>query len=841
MVNLAVMLLIIAALILGIASVIPVKSPTSGLFTEITSQNGFPSGVFKTLKPKVVAEAINSNPGQLSDMMKELDPKMVGRAINKNGKWVAQFVSYLDPKAAGSSVSENIKFVADLLDYVDLDVIAGVVDGSGEFAKELLYGLDPKIIASNAGGNTRLADKLISLIDPRVLASALSSKEGFLVDSVSSLSPDAVANTMNANPEASSRILGYLNVDVLADFINANESFAAELLGELNPDLMAGAAKQNPQMTNYLMNRLDPVVVADILNDSAGIVTGVLDRPSPELIDAVSDAQAFSAKLVAKLSPSAIGGFANQLGGSAFSFINALDPAVIAGVLNKNVNLVVAAGNASDPGIMATIVENEQSLNSVISRINPAMIATAMNANSTMTIGILAHLKPQVVAGIADTNADWLAALEGAMPPGKTAAGINASGGFLSVLVSRLDPAVVAAAMNANPDSTSRIMELLNPSLIAGVVNNNGEFVKNLLKNLNTSELADAINADPLGTSALVGELHRLNAEKVIADILSANGTVVSELMNRMDPRGTALIVNTPAGESFFTALLGQINAPVLADAINNNANFVKGMITNMATPGYARWSSLASKGNDFTARLAGSLRPELLASIINSCPDKISELIGKFAGSDDRLKAIASAINQNPSFLSNAVKYLNTADIIELINTNPDMQRVVLQLVGKIDPGVLASAISGSNTLSAMLETYNARGKGGVNPDLVRQLLENDGVVAFLESLINKVGGQGIVKMLTQSGNFIGDLLDVTKSGLKPELLVKLVKAMQGTPTYGFGAMQLDANVVFRGDPVGNVTITSEGWSQFLDARVSDKPATPRGWDSANQSFAPW
>jgi hypothetical protein len=287
--------------------------------------------------------------------------------------------------------------------------------------------------------------------------------------------------------------------------------------------------------------------------------------------------------------------------------------------------------------------------------------------------------------------------------------------------------------------------------------------------------------------------------------------------------------------------LLGQVDAPVLAEAVNNNAEFVKGMITNAAAPGYAHWSSLASGGSDFTTRLMGSVSPELLASIINNCPDKVSELIGGFATSDDRVKAIADAINLNPSFLSNAMKYSNTADVIELINNNPDMQRVVLQLLGKIGPGVLESAMSGSNTLSAMLDTYNARGRGGINPDLVRQMLENDEVVSFLKSLSGDVGGQGTVEMLTRSENFIGNLLDVTKSGLDPEVLVKLAKAVHGTPTYEFGAMQLKANVVFLGKPVGNVTITTEGWSQFLDANKSDKPTTPYGWDSASKTFAPW
>ncbi len=840
-VNVVVILLLLAALILGITSAIPVKSPASVLLARTVSQKGFWSGVSKTLKPKVVAEAMNSNPWQMAEMMKELDPRLVGGAINNNEKWIAELVRYLDPKAASSSMGENTKFVMGLLSYVDPDVIARVVNANGEFVKKLIGELDPETTATSVVGNTEFTNKLIRLIDPRVLANAVNANESLLISLVGDFSPDVVANAMNENSSRSLQTINYIDGGVLSSVINANGSFVSQLLGKLNPDLVARVSKENPQMTADLMNRLDPAVLADILNNSADLLKGVPDRLSPELIEAISSAQSSTYKLMAKLSPASTGGLVNQLGGSATSFINALDPTVIAGILDNDVNFVAAASNDSDPSMMVNMLEEEQFLNSVISRINPAMIAAAVNANNTVAVGMLAHLNPQVVSGVVSTNTDWLAALESAIPPDKTVAGVDASGGVLSALVSKLDPAVVAAAMNANPDSSFKMMELLDPALMAGIVNNNGEFVKGLLKNLNTSELANAMNADPLATSELVGELHKLNAEKVVADIVSANGTAVSDLMNRMDPRGTALVINTPAGESFFTALLNQIDAPVLANAINNNANFVKGMITNMAAPVYVHWSSWASSRSDFTTRLIESPSPELVASIINNCPDKICELIGEFASSDDRLNAIASAINLNPSLLSNAMKYLNNADIIDLINTNPDMQRVALQLLGKIGPGVLESAMSGSNMMRAMLDAYNAQGKGGINPDLVRQILENDDAVSFLKSLSSNIGGQGTVEMLTQSNNFIGDLLDVTKSGLKPEVLVKLVKAMQGTPTYGFGAMQFNANVVLFGNPIGRVTIATEGWSQFLDAQKSDKPTTPYGWDSAGQSFAPW
>src|SRR5450756_2900596 len=75
-------------------------------------------------------------------------------------------------------------------------------------------------------------------------------------------------------------------------------------------------------------------------------------------------------------------------------------------------------------------------------------------------------------------------------------------------------------------------------------VNDNGEFFKNLVKNLNNSVLANAMNANPLSTSDLTGALHKAGAEGVVADVVSANKGFVTDLSNRLDPRGAAIAVN---------------------------------------------------------------------------------------------------------------------------------------------------------------------------------------------------------------------------------------------------------------------------------------------------------
>src|SRR5450756_37011 len=76
-VNVVVILLLLAALILGLTMVLPVKSPTSVLMAKLVSQKGFLSGALSTLDPKAVAKAMNTNPEQTSEMMKELDPKLL--------------------------------------------------------------------------------------------------------------------------------------------------------------------------------------------------------------------------------------------------------------------------------------------------------------------------------------------------------------------------------------------------------------------------------------------------------------------------------------------------------------------------------------------------------------------------------------------------------------------------------------------------------------------------------------------------------------------------------------------------------------------------------------------
>ena len=84
--NTAVVILVLAAIILGAVMVLPARSPLGPLMGKFASDVDFLSNMLADTEPKAVAEALNENPEFLSDlfgaMVEEGTIEVVAMTIN---------------------------------------------------------------------------------------------------------------------------------------------------------------------------------------------------------------------------------------------------------------------------------------------------------------------------------------------------------------------------------------------------------------------------------------------------------------------------------------------------------------------------------------------------------------------------------------------------------------------------------------------------------------------------------------------------------------------------------------------------------------------------------------
>jgi hypothetical protein len=233
------------------------------------------------------------------------------------------------------------------------------------------------------------------------------------------------------------------------------------------------------------------------------------------------------------------------------------------------------------------------------------------------------------------------------------------------------------------------------------------------------------------------------------------------------------------------------------------------------------------------------NLRPSDLAALISGNATEIGTLLKDIGNNPDAVKAVANGINMNPEFLANTMKNSEPADTAAIINENPDL---VTKLVGLLSPDVLANVMSANpNAIAAMLKPVR---EGGLDPAVIKGLLADTRTSDFISEITANSSVSGTVAALKNSGSFISGLLN-KNGGLQPEVLVQAIQSMPRT--YGFGLTQLIAHLKIDlrslGLPIqaSDLTLNVEGWSTVQGASVCQVATVPYGWDSNNNTFAPW
>ena len=172
LVNSTVLFLLIASFVAAGFLALPSATPLGKLIGEISNHRYLLEGVMSGSDPKMMAQAINENPGFLSSVMSELPAGVLAEAINRNPEYTVELAGLLDPKALAVPINENGP------------LLAKVVNGNESFITELLGSragaLDPEMISaviSSSSGSQFLVEMLGSL-DPGVLTSLFATDAG---------------------------------------------------------------------------------------------------------------------------------------------------------------------------------------------------------------------------------------------------------------------------------------------------------------------------------------------------------------------------------------------------------------------------------------------------------------------------------------------------------------------------------------------------------------------------------------------------------------------------------------------------------------------------------------
>jgi len=237
---------------------------------------------------------------------------------------------------------------------------------------------------------------------------------------------------------------------------------------------------------------------------------------------------------------------------------------------------------------------------------------------------------------------------------------------------------------------------------------------------------------------------------------------------------------------------VGAIDPGVVAYAVNNNGDFVEDLIPWLDAKKLAAPMNSAN-GEDFTERLlGGGLKASAVAAILNGNIDFVSQLVNALeaTGTEPKyaLKAIANGINFNTDFLTDLLSATDATDIADVLNYNPGAQHFVIELVGLLDGERVATALSQHPEVTIAL--LKPKASGGIDPEVLNSLLsglepsERTTFTNLVAGVLAKLDSADTRTMLTESGNFIGHLLNMNAGGLQPQVFIDAINGPNNAGT---------------------------------------------------------
>jgi hypothetical protein len=225
-------------------------------------------------------------------------------------------------------------------------------------------------------------------------------------------------------------------------------------------------------------------------------------------------------------------------------------------------------------------------------------------------------------------------------------------------------------------------------------------------------------------------------------------------------------------GRNFLTALLPQLDTQVLGNAVNANGTFIRNLMTQIGNDPAAVASLVAPMNtwhatvtDNFTVRLLrDGLDPAVVAGLLNNNGTFISNLLAVLDPG-----VVATAVNQNGAFLEEMLTYTDTSDIADIVNNSPGVQNMVNQLVGLLDGGVIADAMSAH---PEMTEALLAPAPAGIDTDILVPILSHSETRELLAGVLANMSATGTRTLLVNTGNMIRGLM----SGLNPDVIVNAI-----------------------------------------------------------------
>jgi len=179
---------------------------------------------------------------------------------------------------------------------------------------------------------------------------------------------------------------------------------------------------------------------------------------------------------------------------------------------------------------------------------------------------------------------------------------------------------------------------------------------------------------------------------------------------------------------------------------------------------------------------LGGGLKASTVAAILNGNTDFVSQLVSALEASEPKyaIQAIAKGINFNTGFLTALLSEIHASGIADVLNYNPGAQKFVSDLVGLLDGQKVATALSQHPEVTIAL--LKPKASGGIDPEVLNNLLsgldpsERTTFTNLVAGVLTQLDAADTRTMLTESGNFIGHMLNMTAGGLQPQVFIDAI-----------------------------------------------------------------
>ncbi len=94
---------------------------------------------------------MGSNKELISGVFESMDPRAVAEAVNENAAFMGKVIANLDARAIADSMGEGLQFAGELLKYMDPQKVAEVINRNERLLPRYLECINPDVFTRGAG------------------------------------------------------------------------------------------------------------------------------------------------------------------------------------------------------------------------------------------------------------------------------------------------------------------------------------------------------------------------------------------------------------------------------------------------------------------------------------------------------------------------------------------------------------------------------------------------------------------------------------------------------------------------------------------------------------------